>query len=322
MTEDETAPSAAAETHNAETNARPTASKPEVAKADPSFLDSNGRPLFLIENVKGSKSSGANSWMWENASLIMPSKDETRSSACLGAFCLRCEELGRAPKDCILSYHPQRNFKAISRHFKRHHTDLQSEKEASTKKPVALPALRKRADGDISHGKVGSPSTRSNKRIKASSENPTREVVPRSRVLLVGKGTRRHQIVAPPSFHACGDRQVVVTEHMISVPLHRSSPDPGSIDIYFTVVEKIHLSNRQFFRGLQEISPTQRAIDYVEEANLMDASSLMLYLQGGPGMGCPIPCLGIGFEKHSSWAARALDHYSRVVLMDQRGTGR
>ncbi|WP_448177879.1 alpha/beta fold hydrolase, partial [Stenotrophomonas maltophilia] len=41
----------------------------------------------------------------------------------------------------------------------------------------------------------------------------------------------------------------------------------------------------------------------------------LVYLQGGPGHGAPRP-LG-----RDSWLVPALDHY-RVLLLDQRGTGR
>ncbi|KAG7339234.1 DnaJ domain containing protein [Nitzschia inconspicua] len=47
-----------------------------------------------------------------------------------------------------------------------------------------------------------------------------------------------HRIVHPPSFHACGnDRQIVVTEHRISVPVFQDSKQPR-IDVAFSIVEE------------------------------------------------------------------------------------
>jgi len=146
------------------------------------------------------------------------------------------------------------------------------------------------------------------------------------------KGTlpRKHRIVTPPAFHACGDgRQVVVTEHMLSVPLSRqrtvSVPHAwpvSSIDIYFAVVEKIDSFNKAFFTELAHFTPERRAKEYVEDACLQTADDMMLFLQGGPGFGAPTPVAGISLNGSSSWVASALNQYSRIVLMDQRGTGR
>jgi hypothetical protein len=59
---------------------------------------------------------------------------------------------------------------------------------------------------------------------------------------------------------------------------------------------------------------------------------MMLYLQGGPGFGCASPVSGLSLDSpKSSWAAQVLlggltnvegKSFQRVVLMDQRGTGR
>jgi len=58
------------------------------------------------------------------------------------------------------------------------------------------------------------------------------------------------------------------------------------------------------------------------------ADDMILYLQGGPGFGAPSPISGLGFgSPDASWAAKALSGgggapFQRVVLMDQRGTGK
>ncbi|KAL3945135.1 MAG: hypothetical protein SGBAC_000803 [Bacillariaceae sp.] len=139
---------------------------------------------------------------------------------------------------------------------------------------------------------------------------------------------QNHRIVAPPTFHACGDgRQVVVTEHRISVPIYRGEEERSPrMDVAFTVVEKVQdLDSQSWFRSLQSSSdwnPFQRASQYVQKASLKDAKDMCLYLQGGPGFGSPPPITGLAFSDGSSWGAKALGTYKRIVLMDQRGTGR
>lgn len=134
---------------------------------------------------------------------------------------------------------------------------------------------------------------------------------------------QNHRMVSPPSFHACGEgRCLVVTEHMFSVPLNYDIPRSPRIDVFFSVVEKASDENRMWFQELAALSPKQRALQYVQRIGLQNGEELMLYLQGGPGYGSPTPVVSLGFSAGSSWAAAALDHYSRVVLMDQRGTGR
>jgi hypothetical protein len=133
---------------------------------------------------------------------------------------------------------------------------------------------------------------------------------------------RNHRIIAPPTLHACGtDFPIVITEHKISLPLSRVEP-PSRLDVYFTIVEKVRSEkDRKWFAGLASRSPQQRAGDYVAFANMETATDMILYLQGGPGFGAPVPVASLGLEKDSSWAAKALEMYTRVVLMDQRGTG-
>jgi pimeloyl-ACP methyl ester carboxylesterase len=61
---------------------------------------------------------------------------------------------------------------------------------------------------------------------------------------------------------------------------------------------------------------------YVRDAAMKTANDMILYLQGGPGFGAPTPVVGLGMTNEGSWAGKALSQYKRVVLMDQRGTGR
>ena len=82
---------------------------------------------------------------------------------------------------------------------------------------------------------------------------------------------------------------IVLTDHTITVPLDHTGTRGEQITVY-----------------VREVTAAAKS-----------ASGLpwLLYLQGGPGHRAPRPA---GRE---TWLDRALDHY-RVLLMDQRGTGR
>mmetsp|Transcript_22609 Transcript_22609/g.33192 ORF Transcript_22609/g.33192 Transcript_22609/m.33192 type:complete len:777 (-) Transcript_22609:627-2957(-) len=163
------------------------------------------------------------------------------------------------------------------------------------------------------------------------------------------KRRRNHRIISPPALHPCGNnRRAVVTEHLISVPIHRTSSkkqftygnlpstttkeeeEEGGdrMDIYFTITELIqNESDEDFFTktlsSLSDLTMQDCAELYVQRCNMKNANDMILYLQGGPGFGCAAPMSGIGLSDKSSWAAEALSHgFKRVVLMDQRGTGR
>jgi pimeloyl-ACP methyl ester carboxylesterase len=81
----------------------------------------------------------------------------------------------------------------------------------------------------------------------------------------------------------------VVTDHLFPVPLNHSQPDGEQIEIF-----------------AREVVAVGKA-----DANL----PWLLFLQGGPGCGAPRP------QGRESWLDRALKDY-RVLLLDQRGTGR
>ncbi len=138
------------------------------------------------------------------------------------------------------------------------------------------------------------------------------------------KQERNHRILCPPAFHAGGKSQViVVSEHKISVPVDRNSSvgqDSQRIDIFFSVVEILKEKDRSWWQSLSVMNPTQRAAAYTTKSALTTADDIILYLQGGPGFGAPTPVAGLSLTE--SWASEALTHYSRIILMDQRGTGR
>jgi len=81
----------------------------------------------------------------------------------------------------------------------------------------------------------------------------------------------------------------VLTDHLFAVPLDHGRPDGEQIDVF-----------------AREVVAADRA-----EADL----PWLLFLQGGPGFGAQRP------QGRESWLDRALDDY-RVLLLDQRGTGR
>jgi pimeloyl-ACP methyl ester carboxylesterase len=94
-----------------------------------------------------------------------------------------------------------------------------------------------------------------------------------------------------------------------TVPIMVSYRQPGTV-----------LTDRTFTVPLDHSKPGGEKIElYAREVVASDKADAdlpwLLYLQGGPGFGSPRP---VGRE---SWLDRALDEY-RVLLLDQRGTGR
>jgi pimeloyl-ACP methyl ester carboxylesterase len=81
----------------------------------------------------------------------------------------------------------------------------------------------------------------------------------------------------------------VVTEHTFAVPLDHDAPDERQIDVFAREVVAVEMADQDL--------------------------PWLLFLQGGPGFGGPRP-LG-----RDMWLDRALRDY-RVLLLDQRGTGR
>jgi pimeloyl-ACP methyl ester carboxylesterase len=81
----------------------------------------------------------------------------------------------------------------------------------------------------------------------------------------------------------------VLTDHLFAVPLDHDRPDGEQIEVF-----------------AREVVAADRA-----DADL----PWLLFLQGGPGAGAQRP------QGRDSWLGRALDDY-RVLLLDQRGTGR
>ena len=115
----------------------------------------------------------------------------------------------------------------------------------------------------------------------------------------------------------------------------KESFDGPKLDVYFSVTEMISSSeDEDFYQSLLALTPKQRADKYISRygPSGLDPSRTILYLQGGPGFGCASPVSGLSLDSPtSSWAAHILlggstnidgKSFQRVVLMDQRGTGR
>jgi len=84
-------------------------------------------------------------------------------------------------------------------------------------------------------------------------------------------------------------RGTVLTDHTFTVPLDHGQPDGEVIEVF--------------------------AREVVAADNARSSLPWLLFLQGGPGFGAPRP------SGRDSWLDRALGDY-RVLLLDQRGTGR
>ena len=82
-------------------------------------------------------------------------------------------------------------------------------------------------------------------------------------------------------------RGAVLTDHVFTVPLDHARPDGAQIEIF----------------GREVAAPDAGPLPW------------LVFLQGGPGFGAPRP------HGRDSWLDRALAGY-RVLLLDQRGTGR
>jgi len=116
--------------------------------------------------------------------------------------------------------------------------------------------------------------------------------------------------------------------------------DEPTIDVYFTITELLtNAQEEAHFYALQNpnLTASQRAALYFNggsnSSDGVDPSRMMLYLQGGPGFGCAAPISGLSLAStSSSWAAAVLlggkitnsngQRFQRIVLMDQRGTGK
>jgi pimeloyl-ACP methyl ester carboxylesterase len=87
----------------------------------------------------------------------------------------------------------------------------------------------------------------------------------------------------------CRQPGTVVTDHHFSVPLDHGRPDGERITVF-----------------AREVTASRPGADRLP---------WLVFLQGGPGLAAQRP---VG---RSTWLDRALDDY-RVLLLDQRGTGR
>lgn len=179
------------------------------------------------------------------------------------------------------------------------------------------------------------PVQQSSATLSSSSSPPSSQSLARERLNQAMRDQFRsrlnHRLVCA-TVHATHTNNAVasVTEHIVSVPLRHASSVLGGqtsedrLDVFFTVVEKV-TTETEWLHDLcnPSLSPQERATLYREKAALTTADSLLLYLQGGPGFGAPVPVAGLGLGKDASWLAAAWEHgFPRIVLLDQRGCGR
>eukprot|EP00956_Cyclotella_meneghiniana_P036804 scaffold130689_cov56-Cyclotella_meneghiniana.AAC.1 len=161
-----------------------------------------------------------------------------------------------------------------------------------------------------------------------------------------GEGQRmvvtEHKVTVPLTYpdlleaakKSVGSEHRIVTVDNIDDGFHRKeSFDGPKLDIYFSITELVSTSaDEEFFHSLIGMTPLHRAERYKTRSAGVDPSRMFLYLQGGPGFGCASPVSGLSLDSPtSSWAAQVLfggltnedgKSFQRVVLMDQRGTGR
>ena len=106
------------------------------------------------------------------------------------------------------------------------------------------------------------------------------------------------------------------------------------IELFFTIVEPAPASSShcisQLIHNYSTYTSQQAAQlykDHIHSSNSDDPLHCLLFLQGGPGFGAPIPISTIGLSEKSSWLGQVLFgsgamYFNRVILMDSRGTGR
>lgn len=117
----------------------------------------------------------------------------------------------------------------------------------------------------------------------AGSEAP--EAAPAPKRIKVNSGSWQHFV--GPSYAVTG---LLLTDHRMTVPLDHSGKVPGTIDVFFR--ELVH-RNKKDDKGL----------------------GYLLFLQGGPGFEAARP------TDLSGWVKQAANYF-RIILLDQRGTGR
>ena len=117
-----------------------------------------------------------------------------------------------------------------------------------------------------------------------------------------------------------------MTDHLFRVPLDYSrGPEAGTIQLFARVATSpsraaAAANVAAAAAAAAPAAPTKTtsssAASGVPPPPPDDGGPWLLYLQGGPGFEAPRP------TESSSWLKAALHHGFRVVLLDQRGTGR
>ena len=125
-----------------------------------------------------------------------------------------------------------------------------------------------------------------------------------------------------PLSHSVVDRFVVpglhLTDHVFTVPLdHAAGPSAGVITLFAREVASLSRAGGGAAAAAAAATPAARAAADAPPSTPepRDPGPYLLYLQGGPGFEAPRP------TDASSWLKAATSHF-RVILLDQRGTGR
>ena len=113
----------------------------------------------------------------------------------------------------------------------------------------------------------------------------------------------------PPGLH--------LTDHVFTVPLdHAAGPTGGVITLFAREVASLSRAGGGAAAAAAAATPAARVTDAPPSTpEPRDPGPYLLYLQGGPGFEAPRP------TDASSWLKAATSHF-RVILLDQRGTGR
>ncbi|PSC70862.1 Proline iminopeptidase [Micractinium conductrix] len=116
---------------------------------------------------------------------------------------------------------------------------------------------------------------------------PSMAGAPASKRTKINGGSTMWEHHVGPTYTVTG---LQLTDHTMSVPLDHTGATPGTVDIFFR--ELVH-RNKKDEKGL----------------------GYLLFLQGGPGFEAARPTELSGWVKQAS-------NYFRIILLDQRGTGR
>ena len=152
-----------------------------------------------------------------------------------------------------------------------------------------------------------------------------------------GPFTYHHEINEKVVGHSIGDGlRTMVSSHTFTCPLDYNDPKnsaDSTVKVHATVVDLLPPNSPSstvtaFLNAHasgEEAAEAYLKLFHPDSQPNAPATKSLLYLQGGPGFPAPRPnvALSLASGGSSSWASAALAKgFNRLVLMDQRGTGR